>query len=140
MFVYPRRVEFRDTDCAGILHFSVYLLYMEEAEHALLRHLGTSVHRHEGDGVWSWPRVATSFRYSAAARFEDVVEVKLGVRELGRTSVVYESRFELHGREIAQGSMTSVYCWIARGQSPKKHEIPADLRRSLEAYLLPAES
>ena len=38
-----RRVEFRDTDAAGIMHFSTYFTYMEEVEHEFLRSLGTSV-------------------------------------------------------------------------------------------------
>ena len=137
MFVYTRRVEFRDTDCAGILHFSVYLAYLEEAEHALLRHLGTSVHRVVEGGVWSWPRVAVSCEYFAAARFEDVLDIRLGVRELGETSVVYEGVFELEGREIARGTMTSVHCWIADGCPPRKEPIPPELRQALEEHRLP---
>jgi 4-hydroxybenzoyl-CoA thioesterase/acyl-CoA thioester hydrolase len=42
-FHTARRVEFRDTDAAGIMHFSTFFNRMEEAEHELLRTLGTSV-------------------------------------------------------------------------------------------------
>src|SRR5688572_30626127 len=43
-----RRIEFRDTDAAGIAHFSVFFTFMEEAEHEFLRHVGLSVHvQHE---------------------------------------------------------------------------------------------
>ena len=37
---YRRRVEFAETDAAGIVHFSVFFRYMEEAEHALWRNAG----------------------------------------------------------------------------------------------------
>ena len=43
-FSHQRRVEFSDTDMAGIVHFANYLRYVESAEHALWRHLGGSVH------------------------------------------------------------------------------------------------
>ena len=32
-----RRVEFRDTDAAGIVHFSAFFFYMESVEHEFLR-------------------------------------------------------------------------------------------------------
>jgi len=42
-FHWVRRVEFCETDMAGIAHFSSFIIYMEQAEHAMLRALGTSV-------------------------------------------------------------------------------------------------
>ena len=35
-FVMRRRVEFIDTDMAGIVHFATYFRYMETAEHEFL--------------------------------------------------------------------------------------------------------
>ena len=34
-FLWERRVEFHETDAAGIAHFSSLLIFMEQAEHAL---------------------------------------------------------------------------------------------------------
>ena len=51
-----KRVEFRDTDAAGLMHFSTYFTYMEEAEHELLRSLGTSVVVANEEHSWSWPQ------------------------------------------------------------------------------------
>ena len=42
-FSYERRVEFCETDSAGIAHFSSLAIYMEQAEHALFRSIGLSV-------------------------------------------------------------------------------------------------
>ena len=38
-----RRVEFADTDAAGIAHFSAFFAWMEETEHEFLRSRGLSV-------------------------------------------------------------------------------------------------
>ena len=35
--IYKRRVEFAETDMAGMVHFSMFFRYMEEAEHAIWR-------------------------------------------------------------------------------------------------------
>ena len=42
-FSATRRVEFRDTDAAGIMHFASFFPLMESVEHEFLRHLGLSV-------------------------------------------------------------------------------------------------
>src|SRR5689334_6065032 len=42
-FRYTRRVQFSETDMAGIVHFSAYFRFMEEAEHALWRAAGVSI-------------------------------------------------------------------------------------------------
>ena len=60
-----RRVEFRDTDAAGIMHFSAFFNYMEQVEHEFLRHLGMSVLARDEEGAISWPRVSASCDYQA---------------------------------------------------------------------------
>ncbi|HCE02754.1 MAG TPA: acyl-CoA thioesterase, partial [Acidobacteria bacterium] len=42
-FRLTRRVQFYETDSAGIVHFSVFFRYMEEAEHAMWRAAGLSI-------------------------------------------------------------------------------------------------
>lgn len=134
MFEYTRRVEFRDTDTAGIVHFSVYFTYMEEAEHALLRSLGTSVHQETSEGVLSWPRVAAECDFSGAARFEDEVVVRVSVQRIGQTSVTYGFQCLRDGMKIASGRMTSVHCLIRQGEAPLKQRIPDHLRQQLEKH------
>ena len=70
-FVMQRRVEFMDTDMAGIVHFTAFFRYMETAEHAFLRSLGLSVHDRSGHPVVGWPRVRADCSYKAPAAFED---------------------------------------------------------------------
>ena len=43
-FVITRRVQFVETDLAGVLHFSNYYRYMEEVECAFWRDRGLGVH------------------------------------------------------------------------------------------------
>ena len=41
-----RRIEFAETDMAGIVHFSNFFRMMEATEHAFFRSLGLSIHAH----------------------------------------------------------------------------------------------
>jgi YbgC/YbaW family acyl-CoA thioester hydrolase len=107
---YHHRVEFFETDMAGIVHFANYFRYMEAAEHAFLRSLGILVHQVEQGRTVSWPRVRAECRYEAPLRFEDDVEVRLLVRNKRRSSITYEFHlFQSDSRErVASGSVTAV--------------------------------
>ncbi|MFM8187245.1 MAG: acyl-CoA thioesterase [Pirellula sp.] len=60
IFSWNRRVEFAETDAAGIVHFSSFFLYMEQAEHALFRSLGLSIFRKRPTSALQSPLSATS--------------------------------------------------------------------------------
>ena len=49
-FQTHRRVEFCETDMAGIVHFSNFYKWMEQAEHEFFRSLGLSIVHHLPDG------------------------------------------------------------------------------------------
>jgi YbgC/YbaW family acyl-CoA thioester hydrolase len=122
-FSTERRVEFRDTDAAGIVHFSAFFPMMEAAEHEMLRSLGISVlpAALEGTQAVTWPRVAASCNYLSAARFEDILRISVEVADIGRTSVQYRFRFSRAGEEdqsIAEGTMTVVCCRMPGPSSP----------------------
>ena len=123
-FKTSRRVEFRDTDAAGMVHFSVFFVYMEEAEHALLRQLGMSVVLADGEGPISFPRVGARCDYQRAARFEDVLEIEVSVVRMGKRSITYEFNFSHEGRAIASGQTTTVCCRFDAAGSPRSIDIP----------------
>ena len=78
-FEMTRRVEFVETDTAGIVHYTSFLHYLEEAEHAFLRSAGLSVMLKDERGQLGFPRVEVSSRYFRALQFEDELQIKLQV-------------------------------------------------------------
>src|SRR4029079_19223551 len=91
-FVTTRRVEFSDTDAAGIVHFVTFFRMMEQAEHELRRSLGLSVVRHDAEEKLSWPRVSAGGDCQSAARCEDVLEIEVRIARLGDKSITYAHR------------------------------------------------
>src|SRR5438105_3079704 len=87
------RVQFAETDMAGIVHFANFFRYMEVTEHAFLRSLGLSVHTQEEGRTLGWPRVHASCDYKAPLRFEEEVEVHLRVRTKKTKSLTYDFVF-----------------------------------------------
>ena len=93
VFSTRRRVAFCATDLAGVMHFSNYLRWMEDAEHAFWRSLGLSVHAPDAATPYSWPRVSVSCEYRAPLRFEDEAELRLRLVNLGGRSLTLEVEF-----------------------------------------------
>jgi len=109
-FTVIRRVQFAETDMAGIVHFSNYFRMMEEVEHAFFRSLGLSVSMSLDGRDIGWPRIACSCDYTGPLRFEDEVELRLRVVKVGGKSLTYEVDFIREGQRIALGRLTSVCC------------------------------
>ena len=130
-----RRVEFAETDAAGMIHFSAYFLYMEQAEHELFRHLGTSVLTKDDSGTISWPRVSASCDYSRPVTFEDELQIDVGIARLGEKSVTYQFYFLKDDQQVAIGQITSVCCRLAHGQPPRPIVIPQTYVELLTPYI-----
>lgn len=130
-FRHTRRVEFRDTDAAGIVHFSVFFNYMEEAEHSLLRHLGVNVVMTDADGEYSFPRVAARCEFEAPLRFGDEVAMDVTVARLGSSSVTYHFEFSRAGQRIAFGEVTVVCCRLSKTSAPSPMPVPPDFAQKL---------
>jgi 4-hydroxybenzoyl-CoA thioesterase/acyl-CoA thioester hydrolase len=134
-YMTTRRVEFRDTDAGGIMHFSSYFAYMEAAEHEMLRHLGLSVVMPgERGGYISWPRVSAKCDYDSPAKFEELLEIGVRVAHIGKASVRYTFHFRRAGRTVARGEMTTVCCRIEHGKMPRSIPIPDAIRNKLRCF------
>ena len=134
-FSIPRRVQFSETDMAGIVHFSNYFRWMEEVEHAFFRSVGLSVSmQHEGMHV-GWPRVSVACDFFGPVRFEDEVELNLRVARVGEKSFSYEVDFLIAGRRVALGKTTSVCCELRKEAPMRSIPIPQALRDRLTSAI-----
>ena len=129
------RVEFADTDMAGLVHFSSYFRYMEVTEHAFIRSLGFSIVMWEQFKV-GWPRVHVECDFTGPVRFEDELEVHLRVREKKEKSLTYDFLFRRVRPEptaqVASGSITTV-CVTRDGNGQMKSvPIPAAVAGKIE--------
>ena len=131
VFSIQRRVQFAETDMAGVAHFANFFRWMEEVEHAFFRSVGLSVvMQHDGTEI-GWPRVAVSCEYYGPARFEEELELRLRVMKVGETSFTYEVDFMKGQQQVAQGKATSVCCAVGPDGGFSPLPIPAAIREKL---------
>jgi len=131
-FRFRHRVEFVETDMAGVVHFSNYFLWMEAAETAFLRSRGLSVALTWQGRPLGFPRVAVSCDYLAPVRFEDEVDITVKVERLGRKSLTYVFDFLNGSQPVARGKATAVCCFLEPGRPMEAVPIPEEVRHKLE--------
>ncbi|MBM3875478.1 MAG: acyl-CoA thioesterase [Verrucomicrobia bacterium] len=141
-FKAVRRVEFSETDMAGIVHYSNFFRYMETAEHAFFRSLGFSIVMRDTDSPAGWPRVHVTCDYRHPLRFEDEVEIQLLVAEKKTKALTYEFRFrKLNATpqlEVARGRLT-VVC-VTRDATGKMSAAPIPEFIAAQIEVAPAEA
>lgn len=128
-----RRVEFADTDMAGIVHFSNFFRYMEAAEVEFLRQRGLSVKLEWEGQMLGFPRVSATCDYTKPAYFQDLLDVEVRVERVGQKSVTYAFEFSRGGDVLARGKVTSVCCRVVAGNKFEAIEFPATYRARLES-------
>jgi acyl-CoA thioester hydrolase len=140
-FKATRRVEFSDTDMAGIMHYANFFRFMETAEHAFFRSLGFSIVMGKVDPPLGWPRVHAECDFKAPLYFEDEVQIHLLVSEKRSKSLSYVFKFiKLQAAaplEVARGGLTVVCvshhggkmaaCTIPKAVADKIQVAPAEL-------------
>jgi acyl-CoA thioester hydrolase len=124
-----RRIVWFDTDASGKYHNTAPFRLMEEAEAALLDHLGIVRE------VYGWmPRAHVSIDYRRPLRFWDEAETMVRVAEVGTTSITYT--FEIRtGEEVAaEGRVVAVYI----DEDGRPREWPEEYRRLLDGSSAPS--
>jgi acyl-CoA thioester hydrolase len=81
------RVGFSDTDAQGIVYYGRYLPYFDLARVEYHRHLDLLG---EAMGEEQFVMRASTVEYFAPAQFDDLIEIFIRMRKLGRTSATYE--------------------------------------------------
>ena len=136
-FKLIRRVEFAETDMAGIVHFANFFRMMEAAEHAFFRSLGFSIHGHDPVSTTGWPRVSASCDFRAPLRFEDEVEIHLLVAEVRARSIRYLFIFRkaADGTEVARGAVSAVCATVDKVTGKL---LPVPIPERIRAQITPA--
>lgn len=126
-FTLRRHVQFYEVDWAGIVHFSNYFRYMEEAEHALWRAAGLGIARSAAAAGVAFPRVEATFTYRRPLRFEDEIEVRIRIVELREKRIRYACTLSCDGEAAASGSMTIVCARVGADGTLKAAPIPPEI-------------
>ena len=113
------RVLYADTDQMGVVNNVNYLRWFEVGRAEMMRSLGRSYRDVEAAGI-RLPVVEARCHYRKPARYDDLLAIETGIRELSRASVRFGYRVvrEEDGELLAWGSTT--HCFLDRDDRPTR--------------------
>lgn len=130
MSAWSAPVRYAECDMQGIVFNAHYLAYADEAMTSVMACLGTPYEGLLARGL-DTSVVASELRWTAPARWGDVVQVDGEVERVGRTSFTVAFTISVEDRPCCRVRTTYVLTDAARLPTP----VPDDLR---EAWLSPA--
>jgi acyl-CoA thioester hydrolase len=88
-FTFPVRVYYEDTDAGGVVYHANYLMFFERARTELLRHLGFSQPELKAKEKVMFVVRSLQIKYLQPARFDELLEVVTGVKQQGRSALLF---------------------------------------------------
>ena len=132
-YTSTRRIEFSETDMAGLVHFSNFFKYMETAERDFFEAAGVDLIRTQPGELVGWPRARAECKFSAPLRFGETIDIHLAVQAIHDRSI--HSQFRIFRRnpdgsqtQAAKGPMPTILAQLCGDGELRSVELPHDLR------------
>ena len=126
------RVRYGETDQMGYLYYGNYALLYEIGRVEMLRDLGLSYARMEGEQGVMLPVMSLNQRFVRPARYDELLTISTTLRRLpNRTITFHVEIFNPRGKLVNGGSVK--LCFVDKA-SGKAVTAPADLLAQLQPY------
>ncbi|MDA4129023.1 MAG: acyl-CoA thioesterase [Thaumarchaeota archaeon] len=129
------RVRLSETDAKGVVYYAQYFVYFDVARLELFRHL---LLRHDvlRKTHQKFAAAEAECKYVESARFDEVLELNVGVSRIGRSSITFLHKVKRvkDGRTIATGRVVDVLL-DARSRPA---ELPEIVKTRLNKYVVAA--
>ncbi len=96
------RVSYAETDQMGMVYYANYLVYFERGRTEWLRASGLAYRDLEEKGIF-FPVIEASLKYTAPARYDDVIKVVTSVSDVGQASIEFSYEIFLKNKLITTG-------------------------------------
>jgi YbgC/YbaW family acyl-CoA thioester hydrolase len=131
-----RRIEFSETDMAGLVHFSNFFKYMETAERDFFEAAGVDLIRTKPGELVGWPRARAECKFSAPIRFGDTIDIHLAVKAVKDRAIDYQFRIFRRNADgshtqAGKGHMTTILAQLTESGALQSVELPQDLRERI---------
>lgn len=118
-FSFPVRVYWEDTDAGGIVFYANYLKFFERARTEWLRAAGVEQHALREETGVMFVVAATSLRYLAPAKLDDLLTITVDPEPAGRASLVVRQRALRGDTLLAEGEIR-IGCVRAEDLKPQR--------------------
>ena len=121
------RVRYAETDQMGIAHHAEYLAWFEVGRTDLLRQSGMTYRELEAGGV-RLPVIGASVRYLRPAFYDDLLEVRTELAEIGGARMGFQYEVRRSGTEGPLATGSTEHATVDAQGRPRR--MPESLRRT----------
>ncbi|MGB0743695.1 MAG: acyl-CoA thioesterase [Opitutales bacterium] len=130
--ISTRKVEFSETDMAGLVHFSNFFKYMETAERDFFEAAGVDLIRTKPGELVGWPRARAECKFSAPLRFGDTFDIHIAVKAVKDRAIDFQFRIlrrnpDSSRTQCGKGHMTTVLTELTSEGELRSVPLPAHL-------------
>jgi YbgC/YbaW family acyl-CoA thioester hydrolase len=128
-----RRIEFSETDMAGLVHFSNFFRYMETAERDFFEAAGVDLISTQPGELVGWPRARAQCKFTAPLRFGDTIDIHLAVKAVKDRSIDFQYRIFRQNADgtrtqAAKANITTILTKLDENGELQSIELPEDVR------------
>lgn len=132
-----RRIEFSETDMAGLVHFSNFFKYMETAERDFFLLCGVDLINTAPGEIVGWPRGRADCKFMAPLRFGDSIDIHIAVKSLKDRSIEFQFRIYRHNADgsrthAAKGSLTTIFTALDEDGELKSKPLPENVLQNMQ--------
>jgi len=124
------RVRYAETDAMGIVHHSVYPVWMELGRSDLLRLSGQGYSEWEAQGVFI-AVAEVRVKYRAPAHYDELINVRTWVKEAGRRKIVFGYEVTRDAVRLAEGETVH----LVMGRDGRNRTLPEAMLELVNAAL-----
>lgn len=119
-----KKIYYHDTDCGGVVYYSNYLKFLEEARTEYFSEKGFSIKELADSGtLFVVARQETD--YKAPAAYGDILEIKTKIAETSTVKIVFENEIYNQDNRLLTKARTILVC-VDKNLRPKA--IPPEIR------------
>ncbi|MFA5975460.1 MAG: thioesterase family protein [Elusimicrobiota bacterium] len=126
------RVAYADTDRMGVVYYGNYLALFERGRTEFLRSVGARYRDMEEKRHLFMPVIEAHVDYFAPARYDELIQVRTSLQELGAAHVVFGSEIYNEAKRLVARGRVKLAVVNARW---KPTRLPPEIRRLLEPHL-----
>jgi acyl-CoA thioester hydrolase len=131
-FLFERRVTYSECTVGNHVYYSRYLDLLEEARGEFFRAAGFPLLKLQSENT-IFPVIECSLKYLRPARYDDILQIRLWISELGKVRLRFESEIR-RSETVILRAMTEHVC-TDTVEKPKR--IPENVIAALQPFYRP---
>ncbi|MFA4990223.1 MAG: thioesterase family protein [Candidatus Omnitrophota bacterium] len=122
-----KKIYYHDTDCGGVVYYSNYLKFLEEARTEFFAEKGAAIKELAGQGTL-FVVARQEIDYRASAVYGDLLDIQTKIGEISAVKIIFVHQIYNQSKKLITEAKTVLVC-VDNNLKPKA--IPEELRRKI---------